>query len=713
MWDKFTFGLNTEGESVNFGTKLSNDDNIYAFETKTLATIHRNAAENVEVDGLSQSFKPISVSHQKSICIAIENSLVIFDATCSQVLLNINFNAKITSYNMCNDGAFLFVALSNLEIYCVQCAMAKYERIFSNAETSFEIKQQSKLPNEIVSIFIEHNESKNVINLFFIFTSGMIVRLSELDINLLEESFNCDNSQEKLENIFANTTHSKLISTLLNSNNAVRAVCDFKRNLFISNGKLLMKCSLDCIDQPDKESSDVDIGISSIKCAMPDQILLKKLECGQRFLFGITSDENLIVICPVTLITLSILPFKTCIDFTVVKGKSEEAILIFTSNKIISVSSYDFSEKYVINLPNSSLPVYNQNEDDPAFEEILFVELSDEKSLTVKVLEETQPDARLKKLLRKGRFEEAKKFCTFFGLDIQIVHRAEAARVFEELMPWTQSKPVTVDEFIVLLELIEDIEFVGDYCINAITADLRDILKLLNYGMRRVKQTLNRSEQDEEKEAAPDRRALLKLYSMMGSLVQRLNTFIIIQQSPSPSASFDLWISFSKANLLSEVREHLRKGELNAAKTILCRHWNEIRGKLKYNAAIEMLSELPDSISVQESADWTRELVGNVLLNDPSSLASIVDWTVEKALSYDLIDRDSWLEKGISLAELMLDIVLKVEESDAAVGLENILIEKLSAFLTTLRQISCLKLVYHINITYKHFVEVNITIEKK
>ncbi|XP_039278834.1 kinetochore-associated protein 1 [Nilaparvata lugens] len=75
--------------------------------------------------------------------------------------------------------------------------------------------------------------------------------------------------------------------------------------------------------------------------------------------------------------------------------------------------------------------------------------------------------------------------------------------------------------------------------------------------------------------------------------------------------------------------------------------------------------------------------------------------------SYDLIDRDSWLEKGISLAELMLDIVLKVEESDAAVGLENILIEKLSAFLTTLRQISCLKLVYHINITYKHFVEDN------
>ncbi|RZF42382.1 hypothetical protein LSTR_LSTR004190 [Laodelphax striatellus] len=697
MWDKITFGLNTEGESVNFGTRILNDNNIYAFETKQLATIHKNATSNV--DEINQSLKPISVSHQKTMCIAIENSLVIFDALCSKVLLNIHFDSTITTFKMCNDGIFLFITLRNLDIFCVHCPSGKYERIFQNAEMSFKIKIQSKFPNEIVYICIEHIESKNAINLFFVLTCGMVVRLSELDMNLLNESFNCVDSQKKVENVFANTPYFKLLSTLTESHNAIEAVCEFKNSLFISNGKMLVKYPLhDTYLPEDKNNSEIDIRNSSTECSMPTGVLLKNLECSQKLLIGRTTDEKLIVICPVTLCTLAFLPYKACVDFTVVKGKSEETILIFTIDKMMIVSSEDFSESYVIKLPNSSLPVYNQNVDDPSFEEILFVELSDEKSLTIKVLEETQLQARLEKLLRKGRFEEAKRFCQFFALDVQCVYHAEAARMNEELMPWTQNKTVTIDGFIALLELIEDIKLVCSYCINAITADSRDILKLLNYGMKRVKQSVNKKG---EVATSAEARTLFKLHSDMGAIILRLNTHIIIHEPTSA----DQWISFSKATLLYEIRNHLRKGELYAAKTIWCRHWNEIRSKLKFLDAIEMLSDVPDSISVEESADWTRELVTNILLNDPSALESIINWTVEKILSFDLIDKDNWLEKGISLAELMLSILLKLEESEATVGLEHILIEKLSSVLRTLHQILCLKNVYHINITYTTFVE--------
>lgn len=155
-----------------------------------------------------------------------------------------------------------------------------------------------------------------------------------------------------------------------------------------------------------------------------------------------------------------------------------------------------------------------------------------------------------------GKFEAAYEFARLLHLDFEIIHKARIHKIMSDLQTITWSRSQDQDEekvqtlFSTLLESLDgisDTEFVTLCCVKTLAPDLRMIQTLLLYAKKRL------SSVDVKSATSGLQQGIVELNTSLA----RLYTYQSIRVKQG--SDVETWLKFSKANLLDEVMEYLRK----------------------------------------------------------------------------------------------------------------------------------------------------------
>ena len=109
-------------------------------------------------------------------------------------------------------------------------------------------------------------------------------------------------------------------------------------------------------------------------------------------------------------------------------------------------------------------------------------------SLRIRGICEGSAEARLTRLLRRGKFDEAEKFAKLSRLSLEEVHQAKAAWLMEQLSPWTvqkdkqnddKSKEDLFEDLKKTLLAMEDLEYMVRCSVTAAMPSLKLTRELL------------------------------------------------------------------------------------------------------------------------------------------------------------------------------------------------------------------------------------------
>lgn len=97
-------------------------------------------------------------------------------------------------------------------------------------------------------------------------------------------------------------------------------------------------------------------------------------------------------------------------------------------------------------------------------------------------------------MLRRHKFDDAEAFACRFKLDVELVYKERAKHYMELLHPWSLSHDsseeiVSFNNFISMMNNIEDLEFICEACMKVLTVDLAKMRALLDYASDRLKKT--------------------------------------------------------------------------------------------------------------------------------------------------------------------------------------------------------------------------------
>ncbi|XP_047741083.1 uncharacterized protein LOC108674946 [Hyalella azteca] len=195
---------------------------------------------------------------------------------------------------------------------------------------------------------------------------------------------------------------------------------------------------------------------------------------------------------------------------------------------------------------------------------------TDARAIKIKTIIDGVPEARLRKLISKQKFDEALKFARLFKLDASLVAKGKAFYLLQQLKPYRlpsanstafmdTSYDSVLDELLGVLDGIQDVGFVGRACVGAMLPTVALTDALLAYAARRL--------------ANPAAQEEAALREQVGRLQQRMGTFLQLQPADADVA---VWAAFSAADPLQLCTEHLAAGELSMWGCIWRRHQHEL-----------------------------------------------------------------------------------------------------------------------------------------
>lgn len=110
-------------------------------------------------------------------------------------------------------------------------------------------------------------------------------------------------------------------------------------------------------------------------------------------------------------------------------------------------------------LPTSSLTYlvdYPSTSDGLLYLEALGTE--DINTLHVKIISEGQPDLRLARMLRRGKFDEARNFAAAFNLDPEMVYKEQVKGLMGKLDVWQPGKKSMQEIFEEMMDYLDKIK---------------------------------------------------------------------------------------------------------------------------------------------------------------------------------------------------------------------------------------------------------------
>ncbi|TPX60794.1 hypothetical protein PhCBS80983_g01508 [Powellomyces hirtus] len=246
-------------------------------------------------------------------------------------------------------------------------------------------------------------------------------------------------------------------------------------------------------------------------------------------------------------------------------------------------------------------------------------ELADEKSgkmkLYIRTLAQTVPLYRFEQLLHSKRFEEAEAFAQDYGLDVQFVVKAKLKQMASDIdlkeMVESGTTDQFVDQLVADLEDVEDDAFAIDFCLRTILPTFRATYRLLAFARSLA--------QDAAKNA--DSAATPAMILGVHQAIRRIGTYQLIAferlnrrgGTIGDTQSSDFhdtdgfcareWQELRTADIVVEIRELLRSGDLSLAIVIWKRHYLD-EGLLAH--IHEIVSDIPEHASLDEFVPWLR-----------------------------------------------------------------------------------------------------------
>ncbi|XP_044010090.1 kinetochore-associated protein 1-like [Aphidius gifuensis] len=650
MWTKVLSGFDSEDETVNIGARTVAENDGAIYEACTRATIQPDNKNDImdspsdNKNDIINNPRVIASFWHSMMCIAVDKTITIFsDESCQDIITILGFESIVTAYCLSSDGQFIYVGIENGELHAFNLSMG--------GRQIFNIDFIDKYQSEYIIQLVLHETHENN-DLTIITKDGKMFKIINIDNNYLnDQSINDDDDHHHEIDI-------KFICGLSKLNGAI------SRNNHSTDNYLNITFGDKLTILPKNITSNT----SNLNYKF------KKIQFFNNYQSAIClrMDGSLNILCLQTLLSRKI--WKNCIDdFISIKedleGPYHMLILMkpddITNKKKLHLLSFpDFKIKFTIVVENTTylVDIINNKTDN---ENLLFLEGIKTTNeyvdlIRIKAIEESIPELRLQRLLRKYKFNEALDFALKFNLDCEIVYHAEAMMLMEKLRPRLQSsEKIDVDIFMTTLDKIKDVKFIYECCNNAMTKDYKDTRKLLVYSRQRIVDYVNdKNIQDKLNEN------LSQLLATVSDTLRKLETFEMIHKADVINeTSTDEWIKFSRENLLKECMEYLSNSELNSASLIWTRHMSSIASIVTSETIIDILAAIPENLSPDELWPWLIHFIPSVTSLIPNGLSEIINWGYKKTKTLEKYHRDLWPDIGLEFANGFINI-LQFEENN-------------------------------------------------
>ncbi|XP_015120156.1 kinetochore-associated protein 1 [Diachasma alloeum] len=637
-WTKVISGFDAEDETVNFGARTVAEQDGAIYETWTRATIQCDDPEELQReprDHQNPQVLPPKVHasfHHAFLCISVDNSLTIFgDESCKEILTSIGFDSPVTSYCLSSTD-LLIAAIDTGLVHCFNLSRG--------SQQLFCIDLERYNCGNVIHLSLE--EADDTISLTIVTSAGKILRLPS--INPWDES----SIDSQISNISIVSTISPISSASdIPSPRPSKSIVTLGEEVFVHPRNV--SCPLKSIPYRYKKSQHFD-NYSGIIC--------------------LTTDGSLSLVCRQTLLSMKIHSGPVEDFVTIPETTDDYHMLVLMKPKpsedttsLHLMSFPDFQMKFSMIVPKDCYLVdLNHIVDHLIFLEGVRNPQGVIDTIRIKAIEESSPDFRLQRLLRRQKFSEARDFAKKFGLNEEMVFHAEARMLMERLQPSVHAEEfVDVEVFLETLDKIKDVEFVYECCKNALTRDYRETRRLIVYARRRIVEFMGSS----EGKSHQGQEGLSKLLSHVSETLRKLETFEIIHAGESPEGhpeeSIEEWNRFSRSNLLEECTRHLSLGELDAAALIWIRHTPSISPQMTTRSISGLLESIPEALEPSSLWPWLRHFVPSATALIPTSLPAILQWSLKKTRSLEIYHRESWPSIGLDFANGLVSM-LQFEE---------------------------------------------------
>ncbi|XP_077416372.1 LOW QUALITY PROTEIN: kinetochore-associated protein 1 [Vanacampus margaritifer] len=690
MWKDVELLVNDDSGTVRFGTGSvsaeKNGSSLYQVDTlvKVSSSEVQSDPQLYAINGSNWSI------------LVADKTVVLFDQSCQSVLLLLHFESDVDAIDVCLEGQFVLVCERNGNLHLIFVPLKKI--LLTRA---LVVKPSSGDKKTYCALVTEENKvSPGLYHVFIVIKDGFfhITNLNLSRIKTAIEKMDMETLKElqsviKIDFCSTEMYHNKSCSSAVTFTlaNEIHLLIGGDEQHAVTHWTLDPHQSKMCLAQIVHNS------------LIPG---VKKMVVMGNFLYILDTEEVLSLWDVYFLVMVHIWPNVTLLDFEIITECGSVALAEGQTEgnvKMITLEKQDNSQINLLRircLPSMTvcycLDVFSVSclvQAKISMDTIYFVEgipTTSESSqgqcvssIVARCLTEALPENRLSRLLHKHRFEEAEKFAALFELDLELVYKVKLAFVLEELASasvggygqdvWSE----IVEEARINLKKIADEKFVVDYCLKAPWPTFDTAEKMLSYAATRCSN--------------------LQIHEALA----RLATFCSLHGQDKFNGI--AWIEFlNNTDMLGDILSHLRDGDMWGAQLLWLKYEGQIASGFDESNLVAVLDAIPEDLPSRDLCPWFKTVflpfVRRVL---PPGQRILAKWIEQRARNLELMEKGTWPQNGLTLAELGLPSLWSWMKSDDNYGSEEV--ENLRALVLNLRQFLDLHTKYNCRLSLSIF----------
>lgn len=426
---------------------------------------------------------------------------------------------------------------------------------------------------------------------------------------------------------------------------------------------------------------------------------IKKIYNLENYVLGLTEDGEFVEICPYVKSIFKLpskdgeLPF----DNLIVLESNEQYIELLTLSKINSSNErtmkiLDFPTrecKYELTLPEVAWLVTQPK----SSVNMYFVSGTKNvagfvQQIEMKIITETDPEQRFKKLLLRGHWDEADKFAKEFDLSMEPLYQARIKKMLLDLNGLHQKQAVFTVNFknvMEMLSLIQEKDFLMSIRLTEIP-DRSSMTTFLEYLLQNIDTNKNVEETNE-----------------INELLLRLETLRLID----PEECNMEWMNFLYHRNMARAAMDYFKNDVLLSCLIWSRHSSCIMPKLEILKFRKWVSTIPNTIEPFQIIQWLKHFAPCFLQSYPNEMNMLVDWCIERTRSLQF--SNTWPEIGLEFINNIMGIFNDIQFMFVDIRrscYSNI--EKIQSMIFSLEELSVLKKTYHLTMTLDDYIKESI-----
>ncbi|XP_040565262.1 kinetochore-associated protein 1 [Lepeophtheirus salmonis] len=605
-WSRLLTSFYPEEETVNFGTRFAFESQEKLFDVVTQATIQGS-------DSFPSSIR--TNTSDENLHLSLDSALHVIRESNP---LSFRLTASITFLLESPCSNFLLVGLQN-EI-----------RLLHLKTGSFLPPIHTHCPSALIGALFQSN------SLLLFNEASSLIAIKKINFSLINESLlNADiNALKKLQ---ADLIVEKPIPLSQDFGTCIRGT-------YFYGDHTLAK--LDITQLPSMKSitaniDDITIGRVCVPLTQPDIMLILDKVNG-----------HLYVVCSLTLVLLKSWTIEPLNNIVLLEESSEEAelkIIMITRRETLQIREFpSFELMYELEVHSvCHLIESHSNQETPFFLE--GSEKGSELCLRLRGIVEASPEARLNRLLRRNKFDEALGFVKTFRLHPEEVYKAKTLWLLERLSPWNISIKLEdiekdFNELKLCFNEIQDKDFVVQTCIKAALPTIKSTKSLLIYAREMIRNNLNELPVD--------------LLVFVSQTLQKIDTFRLLG-----GKDVEEWMIFLNGKSYDIMLSYIKRKAISEAKLMWTRHLAEFTAIFDSESIIEILNEFK-SYNDAIILEWCEIFIPDCLKLVPESLPLISEWAYSIIISMESRRGRGWPHSGLNFSEKILKTMTFMSDDD-------------------------------------------------